>query len=299
MTCEKRPGSNGFEQVDANSYAEWGVDFVKEDSCYADGTPKTAFLEYGKMRDALNATGRPMVFSLCGWHDWYAPEGASLGNSWRVFSDGANWPNVVGNINTMAHVYMYGGPGAWNDPDFLLGTSPTSAVHLTKDQSRSQFSLWCVMSAPLILSSSILKLNAWDLQTYSHKYLIEVNQDPSGVGRRIAGSDLVVGGKNPPADSQWNVWAKNVSSSLSGVVLVFFNVGSSPRDVICNAACILQTGINASGNIAVYDVWTGSKLGTLNVKTGWTAKAIKANGGSQTVVFVPVNVALPDLFLFE
>jgi alpha-galactosidase len=63
-TCAGRPGSLNYETKDANTYAAWGVDYLKLDSCNLDNT--TAEVEYGKMRDALNATGRPIFFSLCG-----------------------------------------------------------------------------------------------------------------------------------------------------------------------------------------------------------------------------------------
>ena len=83
-TCVGRPGSEGFETIDANTYAGWGVDYVKEDSCSASGNHTVAFEQYGKMRDALNATGRRIYFDLCGWSSWYAPVGTTLGNAWRV-----------------------------------------------------------------------------------------------------------------------------------------------------------------------------------------------------------------------
>jgi hypothetical protein len=82
-TCVGRPGSQGYESIDAKTYAEWGVDLVKEDSCSAPTDHNASFAQYGLMRDALNATGRPIYFALCGWSSWYAPVGSTLGNSWR------------------------------------------------------------------------------------------------------------------------------------------------------------------------------------------------------------------------
>lgn len=64
MTCQRRPGSLGYEKKDANTYAAWGVDYLKLDSCYTDATPTE--VEYSLMRDALNASGRPIFYSLCG-----------------------------------------------------------------------------------------------------------------------------------------------------------------------------------------------------------------------------------------
>jgi alpha-galactosidase len=74
MTCQRRPGSLGYETKDANTYAAWGVDYLKLDSCYSGATPKQ--VEYTIMRDALNASGRPIFYSLCGmlinfWHSPY------------------------------------------------------------------------------------------------------------------------------------------------------------------------------------------------------------------------------------
>jgi alpha-galactosidase len=66
MTCAGRPGSLGYETKDANTYATWGVDYLKFDTCHTNGTP--AIVEYSIMRDALNATGRPIFFSLSGRH---------------------------------------------------------------------------------------------------------------------------------------------------------------------------------------------------------------------------------------
>jgi alpha-galactosidase len=69
LTCDRRPGSLGYEVKDANTFATWGVDYLKLDSCNLDATP--AEVEYSKMRDALNATGRPIFFSLCGMYRNY------------------------------------------------------------------------------------------------------------------------------------------------------------------------------------------------------------------------------------
>ena len=86
-TCGGRIGQYGMEVIDANTLASWGVDYWKEDSCGGSQDHSVAFAEYASMRDALNATGRPIFFSLCGWEAWYAPVGASLGNSYRIGPD--------------------------------------------------------------------------------------------------------------------------------------------------------------------------------------------------------------------
>lgn len=90
MSCQKRAGSLYHEKVDALDLASWGVDYFKYDNCYNDNVPATT--RYTDMRDALNATGRPIFYSICNWGDedidtW----GNVTGNSWRTTMDIKNW----------------------------------------------------------------------------------------------------------------------------------------------------------------------------------------------------------------
>lgn len=118
LTCQRRPGSLGYETKDAFTYANWSVDYLKLDSCNLDSTPP--HIEYSKMRDALNATGRPIFFSLCGrnkpkvYHhflyffvkggvdvkDLWPP---SVGNSWRTTTDLQDyWLSMINNIDLVS-----------------------------------------------------------------------------------------------------------------------------------------------------------------------------------------------------
>ncbi len=65
MTCQRKAGSLYHEKVDAQDFADWGVDYLKYDNCYNDGVP--GLTRYTDMRDALNATGRPIFYSICSW----------------------------------------------------------------------------------------------------------------------------------------------------------------------------------------------------------------------------------------
>ena len=97
-----------------------GADFVKIDSCGGDQNHQVAYGDYARFRDALNATGRPMVISLCGWNPWYAPVGRAIGaNSWRISGDGNTWHDHIVSIDRMAKITQFTGPEGWNDPDFL------------------------------------------------------------------------------------------------------------------------------------------------------------------------------------
>ena len=100
LTCAGRPASGGKEVQHARQFASWGIDYLKYDSCWASNRHAVAFEAYGRMRDALNATGRPILFSLCGWNSWYAPEGDRLGNSWRIAPDTDEWANIYIAVRT-------------------------------------------------------------------------------------------------------------------------------------------------------------------------------------------------------
>ncbi len=139
FTCEGLPGTLGHEAIDARDYASWGVDYVKFDYCAMDRAAKRPRYYYERMRDALNATGRPMIFSICSWgidnvHTW----GREVGHSWRTGRDlFAVWdehtarkvlklPGFLQSVTTaieqqadQAHVRGAGAYG-FNDPDMLL-----------------------------------------------------------------------------------------------------------------------------------------------------------------------------------
>ena len=136
-TCEGYPGSYGHEAIDAADYASWGVDYLKYDYCGMERARHPPKHYYALMRDALNATGRPVLFSLCNWGtaspwEW----GPAIGNSWRTGRDlFAVWtehdaraveglPGYLQSFTTAvedaARHAAAAGPGQFNDPDMLL-----------------------------------------------------------------------------------------------------------------------------------------------------------------------------------
>eukprot|EP00438_Fugacium_kawagutii_P016456 Skav207246 [mRNA] locus=scaffold523:545418:553164:- [translate_table: standard] len=211
-----------YEQLDAQTYAEWGVDYLKEDpaeSCLGDPTRSEL-----AQRDALNRTGRKVLFSLCGWSSWYAPVGASLGNSWRVGPDDNDWNGVLKNIDIMNGLQHYAGrgpragPGGWNDPCLLLSKSSSGKLLMTELQTRAQFSMWAVLAAPLLISGSVLNMSAETLATYSNKEVIAVSQDPSGrAGWRIQGESLADGSLGQTDGVSWGFGVSKATGNPQNV----------------------------------------------------------------------------------
>lgn len=170
-------GSHGHEYQDASWFANAGADYAKIDSCGGSQDHNTSFSDYAKWRDGFNATKRPIYFSLCGWNTWYAPVGASIGNSWRIAGDGTNWGALSNCINQNVELQQYASPGSWNDPDLLQGTGVGSNDRATnpsgcfvadeipqskdwyqnEQQSRAQMSMWAIMAVRMRLLLSVLR----------------------------------------------------------------------------------------------------------------------------------------------
>jgi alpha-galactosidase len=281
LTCQRRPGSLGYEAIDAQTYAAWGVDYLKEDSCYATERHEEAFQQYGKMRDALNATGRPIYFSLCGWEAWYAPQGQSLGNSWRIAGDCTDWPTVLNAIDTNANLAPYAGSGGWNDPDMLIGSANVTKFSLSPVQSRTMFSMWAVMTAPLLIGSNVRNLSAWDLQTYTNTEVIAVNQDRLPVqGIRLQGGNLLTAKRF----HRTNIWGRQLKSGSWAVV--FLNSNSEDTPLTCDRACFDQMNFQTN-TVSVRDLWTHTYNGTTT--TDLFTVLVPGEGGSVMVRFDPIT----------
>ncbi len=221
-TCAGRPGSFGHEYQDALQYARWGVDYLKYDWCDSeDINPVGA---YSLMRDALRAAGRPIYFSMCEWGSskpWlWASE---VGHSWRttgdiacVFDDEKQKPHyahsVLAILDMQQGLRKYAGPGHWNDPDMLeVGNG------LTVNQDRAHFSLWCMLSAPLILGNDLRDMTPETKAILTNREVIALNQDGLGVqGLRYVVEDEV------------EVWFKPLTGGDWGLCL--FNRTKTPKE---------------------------------------------------------------------
>jgi len=187
-TCGGRPGSLGHEVQDAQTYASWGVDYLKYDWCNVGGLQAPA--AYKKMSDALRASGRPILFSLCEWgtsKPWTWARG--IGQSWRTTGDifakfdglithTAEWKEygVLQILDLQEGLRQYAGPGHWNDPDMLeVGNG------MTENEDRAHFTLWCFLDAPLISGNDLRHMAPETLSILTDRDLIAVNQDPLGI----------------------------------------------------------------------------------------------------------------------
>jgi alpha-galactosidase len=251
-TCQGRPGTYGYEEVDARTYASWGVDYVKEDWCNAEGLD--APTQYAKFRDALLKTGRPIVLSICEWGshepwDW----GPTTGNLWRTTTDIEDrWASMVALLDLNSQYWKAARPGAWNDPDMLeVGNGG-----MTDDEYRAHFSLWALMSAPLIAGNDVRSMSDATRAILLNKDVIAVDQDSLGVQGKLVEEN----------SEGLQVWMKPLKDGSRAVVL--FN-----RTVIQTPIRASWWRVKVSGPARVRDLWTHMDLGTFDGSVSVTVPA--------------------------
>ena len=175
-TCAERPGSLGYEKEDAETYAEWGIDYLKYDNCFNTGKPSRE--RYPAMKDALNKTNHPIFYSICQWGEENIPTwGKEVGNSWRTTGDiSDNWNSMLKIIDYNDQWYKYAGPGGWNDPDMLeVGNGG-----MTLTEYKTHFGLWAISKAPLLIGCDITKMTDNIKNILTNSEIIAINQDKLG-----------------------------------------------------------------------------------------------------------------------
>ena len=247
-TCERRPASLDHEVADAKKFAEWGIDYLKYDNCNNQGRP--AFERYKAMGDALKATSRPIVYSLCEWGqnkpwEWGRQVGGQL---WRTTGDISDrWPSVMRLLDLQVGLEQYSGPNAWNDPDMLeVGNG-----RMTNTEYIAHFSLWALLNAPLIAGNDLRAMSDSTKLILMNKEVIAVNQDWGGKqGHKIRD------------DGELEVWMKPIKNGDRAVVLL--NRGTT---LFHHAVTMKELGLSA-GTHEARDLWahrTSSVTGELRV----------------------------------
>jgi alpha-galactosidase len=263
-TCAGHVGAWRHEDLDVARFVEWGFDFLKYDWCsYKQVAGGTGLAELQKPYRLIGAIlarqPRDLVLNLCQYGmgrvwEWGRDVG---GNSWRTADDlGGSFEGIPAalfrdgfDVYAANELYRYGGPGAWNDPDYLLlgwlsdWKGGLARTPLTPDEQYTHVSLWCLVAAPLIFSGDMTRLDDFTLGLLGNDEVIDVDQDPLGrPGRRVA------------KKGDLEVWAKDLEDGSKAVGL--FNRGESAADV---AATWDNLGIR--GPQKVRDLWRQQDVG--------------------------------------
>lgn len=220
QTCGGKPGSRGYEFQDAQTYAKWGVDYLKYDWCNTEGLKAEG--AYKTITAAIRKAGRPMVLSICEWgNDKPWVWGPSVGHLWRTTGDVYNcfdcikdhgsWKSwgVMQILDKQDGLRKYAGPGHWNDPDMLeVGNG------MKEGEDRAHFTMWVMIAAPLIAGNDLRKMSEQTKAILMDKDVIAINQDPAGVqGFKYAVKDSVETWIKPLKSGDWAVCFLNRSKT--------------------------------------------------------------------------------------
>lgn len=234
-------GSLGFEALDAQTFAEWGVDYLKYDWCRADINDKmTEPPAFALMEEELRATGRDIVLSISEYGEskpWtWAP---GIANLWRTSHDlHPNWPSLRDHINAEAGLAKYARPGAWNDPDMLQ-----LANGLGPNENVTQMAMWCMLAAPLFIGTDTAKLEQKYVDLLTNPELIAIDQDRLGIqGDRLRD------------DGDVQVWGRRLADGSYAVA--FWNTSYSN---LTATATLDELGL--SGTFSMRDVVARTDLG--------------------------------------
>ncbi len=252
-------GSYGHYQQDVNTFAAWGFDAVKVDFCGGVRRGLQPAAAYAAFHEAIvhNSSHRPLLLSICDFLQpgQFAAEdpafensaftsytfGPSSGNSWRTDTDvgtpgNVPFSNVLRNIDADAAQPQAAGPGHWNDPDYL---GPDQGM--TAAQFRTQFSMWAMLAAPLMISADLISISGPSEAALANREAIAIDQDPAGQQAHLLASN-----------GEGQVWVKPLSDGSRAVALL--NRGSATLHIATTAAAV---GLGAASSYAVRNVWSG------------------------------------------
>lgn len=248
LTCAGYTASLGFEEQDAKTFASWGIDYLKYDYCGAPKDSNTAKIRYKEMADALQKSGRRIVFSICEWGGrqpwfWAANVGGQL---WRTTSDVRDsWKSLMYNLDINANLASFAGPGHWNDPDMLIvglrgnkgPSADLGATGCNDIEYQSNMSLWCIMASPLIATNDVRNMNEETKRILLNDEAIAVDQD--ALGRQ---------GERKIADSVWNVFVKPLANGDYAIAIL-------NRSNATQNASVNFKDLGLDGKYEIRDLW--------------------------------------------
>ena len=239
-------GQNGkvtFEEQDAKQWAAWGFDSMKYDWRPND-VPNTK-----RMSEALRKCGRDILLTLSNSADLgQADKWAELAQFWRTTGDITDtWWSMSGIGFAQDPWKKFAGPGHWNDPDMLVvghvGWGKPRPTYLTPNEQYTHISLWCLLSAPLLLGCDLSQADEFTLNLLNNDEVLEVDQDPFGsAAGRISSKDGM------------EVWAKDMEDGSKAVGL--FNRTLFPAKV-----SVKWSDLGLTGPQKVRDLWRQKDLG--------------------------------------
>jgi alpha-galactosidase len=280
LSNAKHFGKYSFADADAAQYAAWGIDYLKYDWDTIDVPHVKA------MSKALRRSGRDIVFSLSNSAPFeHAPDWAQWANCWRTTGDifdswssrGEGYQYSVSEIGFSQDRWApFAGPGHWNDPDMLVvgyvGWGNPHLTRLTPDEQYTHITMWCMLSAPLLLGCDMDRLDAFTLSLLSNDEVLAIDQDALGEqATRVA------------TDGSLDIYSKNLEDG--GKAVAFFNRGSVSETIAFNKLNYIGLG----GPHHVRDLWRQRDLPDTVGNYGEVFKVIVAAHSVELFKFTPAR----------
>jgi alpha-galactosidase len=270
-TCQSLPGSFGHEQIDMATFASWGVDYIKLDSCSAEHNGRLSSDDYALYRKYIEETGRPIVLSISDFGNaawvWGGKESAQL---WRtgqdirhrmssVYACAENSAGSGRSHPAFNGLWQFAGPGYWNDPDMLqVGNFTIEDDQVRKSANQAHFGLWCILAAPLMAGNDLPNMTDSVRDILTAPEVIAVNQDKRGV----QGYKVFV-------DGNLEIYNKPLADGTTAVLLL--NKGKEKADIT-----VTWEMLGLAGKQPVRDLWQRKDLGEF--KDSFTAKGLGEHG---------------------
>eukprot|EP00884_Botryococcus_braunii_P022801 jgi/Botrbrau1/9204/Bobra.0028s0003.1 len=291
-TCGGYPGMEGHLELDAQTFAEWGVDYVKVDGCYA--LLESYDTSYPKLSRALNQTGRPIVYS-CSWPA-YLPDPVGTGypvpyaalkencNLWRNYIDiQDSWSSLADILEHWALASLHSpgftavaGPGSWNDPDMLI----IGNKGLTESQCRVQMGMWAIFAAPLLMSNDLRDLPGFAAEILKNERVIAINQDAAGQQGELIRCKGACGKRQ--------IWKRRLSGGRTA--LAFLNLEPTPLPELC--VTWHDVGLSPSPAVEVSEAFSGK--GQAGFEDGRLCRAVDGTSLVLLVLTEPAGLAATD-----
>ena len=255
-TCGGYEGSYTYEEKDAQAYANWGIDYLKYDWCSygriaPDPTAEQLKHPYEVMKRAIRKVNRDIHYSLCqyGMGNVWEWGGSMDANSWRTTGDIEDtWESLSGIGFSQDKCSPYAAPGRWNDPDMLVvgwvGWGPSlHNTHLTPGEQYTHISLWCLLSAPLLIGCDLSQIDPFTMNLLANDEVLAVNQDPLGKQARQI-----------KANQNWQIWEKDLEDGSKAIGI--FNLTDQPLNIPVDTR-----DLNITGRYELRDLWRQKDLG--------------------------------------
>ncbi len=260
LTCAGYPGSFEYEFIDAETFAEWGVDFLKYDYCYHSPIIHGKYL-YRRMGLALENCGRDILFSACSWgadetHEWIKETASSM---WRSTGDIFDtWASVKDLAKQQERLLPYTGVGCFNDMDMLIvgmyGKGNVGLKGCNDTQYKTHFSIWGLLGSPLMIGCDIRNISPEASAILANTEIIRINQD------RACRQPVKLKGVMNNTDDLL-IYSKQLDNGELAVGL--FNLSDEKVTVRFN---LDELGLPKSTGktLSMREVWTGQKVTVKN-----------------------------------